>query len=82
MVRFLDNFSHGERGASSAEYFLARGYRVIFIHRSGSIYPFTRSIRKSTSQHIDGQFLSHLSNQGNFYENNIEMLINICSTWI
>ncbi|KAK3536665.1 hypothetical protein QTP86_015463 [Hemibagrus guttatus] len=41
-VRFLDNFSSGRRGASSAEYFLAQGYAVIFLHRHRSLYPYTR----------------------------------------
>ncbi|XP_034143431.1 phosphopantothenate--cysteine ligase [Esox lucius] len=41
-VRFLDNFSSGRRGASSAEYFLELGYAVIFLHRHRSLYPFTR----------------------------------------
>ncbi|KAJ7998503.1 hypothetical protein DPEC_G00205600 [Dallia pectoralis] len=41
-VRFLDNFSSGRRGASSAEYFLELGYAVIFLHRHHSLYPFTR----------------------------------------
>ncbi|XP_033733427.1 phosphopantothenate--cysteine ligase-like [Pecten maximus] len=41
-VRFLDNFSSGTRGASSAEYFLQEGYAVIFLHRSRSMKPFLR----------------------------------------
>lgn len=41
-VRFLDNFSSGHRGASSAEYFLDAGYAVIFLHRHRSLYPYTR----------------------------------------
>lgn len=41
-VRFLDNFSSGRRGASSAEYFLDSGYAVIFMHRHRSLYPYTR----------------------------------------
>ncbi|XP_053509309.1 phosphopantothenate--cysteine ligase isoform X2 [Ictalurus furcatus] len=41
-VRFLDNFSSGRRGASSAEYFLSQGYAVIFLHRQRSLYPYTR----------------------------------------
>ena len=31
-VRFIDNFSSGSRGAASAEYFLERGYAVVFLH--------------------------------------------------
>uniref|UniRef100_A0A671TEV6 Phosphopantothenate--cysteine ligase n=2 Tax=Sinocyclocheilus anshuiensis TaxID=1608454 RepID=A0A671TEV6_9TELE len=41
-VRFLDNFSSGRRGASSAKYFLDSGYAVIFLHRHRSLYPYTR----------------------------------------
>lgn len=41
-VRFLDNFSSGRRGASSAEYFLDSGYAVVFLHRHRSLYPYTR----------------------------------------
>ena len=48
-VRFIDNFSRGERGANSAESFLALDYAVIFLHRVGSSVPFTR-----------GQFISIL----------------------
>ncbi|XP_056129495.1 phosphopantothenate--cysteine ligase [Lampris incognitus] len=42
-VRFLDNFSSGRRGASSAEYFLDSGYAVIFLHRHRSLYPYTHT---------------------------------------
>lgn len=42
-VRFLDNFSSGRRGASSAEYFMDSGYAVIFLHRHRSLYPYTRT---------------------------------------
>lgn len=41
-VRFLDNFSSGRRGSSSAEYFIESGYAVIFLHRHRSLYPYTR----------------------------------------
>ncbi|KAI9520951.1 hypothetical protein NQZ68_010652 [Dissostichus eleginoides] len=41
-VRFLDNFSSGRRGASSAEYFMDSGYAVIFLHRHRSLYPYSR----------------------------------------
>lgn len=41
-VRFLDNFSSGRRGASSAEYFIEAGYAVIFLHRHRSLFPYTR----------------------------------------
>lgn len=41
-VRFIDNFSRGTRGASSAEKFLKRGYAVIFLHRNQTLEPFLR----------------------------------------
>ncbi|XP_066325909.1 phosphopantothenate--cysteine ligase 2-like [Miscanthus floridulus] len=41
-VRFIDNFSSGQRGAASTEYFLKAGYPVIFIHRRGSKQPYCR----------------------------------------
>jgi len=46
-VRFVDNFSSGTRGASSAECFLEKGYRVIFLHRQKSLLPFARLIPSS-----------------------------------
>lgn len=41
-VRFIDNFSMGTRGASSAEKFLEQGYAVIFLHRTRTLEPFLR----------------------------------------
>ncbi|XP_011500723.1 PREDICTED: phosphopantothenate--cysteine ligase CAB2-like isoform X2 [Ceratosolen solmsi marchali] len=41
-VRFVDNFSAGNRGSISAEYFLDHGYAVIFMHRLKSLEPFSR----------------------------------------
>eukprot|EP00899_Mesostigma_viride_P022313 jgi/Mesvir1/3266/Mv16401-RA.1 len=43
-VRFIDNFSAGTRGAASTEYFLSKGYAVIFLHRKHSIQPFARAL--------------------------------------
>ena len=40
MVRFIENFSTGQRGANISEMFLALGYVVILIHRKGSKTPF------------------------------------------
>ncbi|KAI5082680.1 hypothetical protein GOP47_0002423 [Adiantum capillus-veneris] len=42
-VRFIDNFSSGNRGAASTEYFLKAGYAVIFLYRRGTVQPFCRS---------------------------------------
>ncbi|KAK3839681.1 MAG: DNA/pantothenate metabolism flavoprotein [Linnemannia gamsii] len=41
-VRFIDNFSAGTRGATSAEFFLEEGYAVIFMHRQFSLQPYSR----------------------------------------
>jgi phosphopantothenate---cysteine ligase (ATP) len=46
-VRFIDNFSQGERGALSAEYFLSKGYAVVFLHRVGTCTPFTQRFSKA-----------------------------------
>ena len=43
-VRFVDNFSAGTRGSASAEYFLAAGYAVVFLHRDKSLMPFSRHV--------------------------------------
>jgi len=46
-VRFIDNFSRGNRGAFSAEAFLAAGYAVIFLSRAGSAQPFVVNFQES-----------------------------------
>ncbi|CAN0879317.1 Phosphopantothenate--cysteine ligase 2 [Linum grandiflorum] len=43
-VRYIDNFSSGHRGATSAEYFVKAGYAVVFLYRRGTILPYTRSL--------------------------------------
>lgn len=52
-VRFVDNFSAGTRGSASAEYFLDRGYAVLFLFRSTSLQPFVRRFKP-------GELLSYL----------------------
>ncbi|KAK4683675.1 phosphopantothenate---cysteine ligase (ATP), partial [Tremellales sp. Uapishka_1] len=52
-VRFLDNFSAGTRGATSAEYFLSAGYAVIFLHRLHSLRPFSRHYSHSLNPFLD-----------------------------
>ncbi|XP_055259427.1 phosphopantothenate--cysteine ligase [Moschus berezovskii] len=47
-VRFLDNFSSGRRGASSAEAFLAAGYGVLFLYRARSAFPFAHRFPPQT----------------------------------
>ncbi|KXN70592.1 hypothetical protein CONCODRAFT_78769 [Conidiobolus coronatus NRRL 28638] len=52
-VRYIDNFSAGTRGATSAEYFLDNGYHVIFLHRQFSLQPFTRHYSHTTNCFLD-----------------------------
>ncbi|KAI9281831.1 DNA/pantothenate metabolism flavoprotein [Sporodiniella umbellata] len=52
-VRFIDNFSNGTRGATSAEYFLEAGYAVIFMHRQNSIQPYNRHYTHSNTGFLD-----------------------------
>ena len=64
MIRFIDNFSRGDRGAMSAEEFLKIGYKVIFLYRKGTVSPFTRNFRAALSDHIDNKLLNSLQLQG------------------
>jgi phosphopantothenate---cysteine ligase (ATP) len=59
-VRFIDNFSAGTRGATSAEYFLENDYAVIFLHRQFSLLPYSRHYSHSTNCFLD--FLREGSN--------------------
>lgn len=52
-VRFIDNFSAGTRGATSAEYFLESGYAVIFLHRQFSLQPYSRHYSHATNCFLD-----------------------------
>ena len=49
-VRYIDNFSTGTRGARCVENFLRNGYAVIFLHRSGSAFPFLTNISSQLRQ--------------------------------
>ncbi|KAK3393093.1 DNA/pantothenate metabolism flavoprotein [Podospora didyma] len=53
LVRFIDNFSAGTRGATSAEYFLESGYAVLFLHRQFSLLPFSRHYSHATDCFLD-----------------------------
>ena len=61
-VRFIDNFSKGTRGATSAEYFINEGYAVIFLNRAMSIQPFTR--------HLQPDLMLDSLTDGNVQDNN------------
>mmetsp|Transcript_56498 Transcript_56498/g.132517 ORF Transcript_56498/g.132517 Transcript_56498/m.132517 type:complete len:331 (+) Transcript_56498:75-1067(+) len=49
-VRFIDNFSSGNRGAATTECLLKSGYSVVFAHRQGSAFPFIRKQMASIGQ--------------------------------
>jgi hypothetical protein len=61
MVRFVDNFSMGTRGASSAEYFLEAGYAVVFLHRQHSLQPWSRHWQSGHQQGHEGWWLDWLT---------------------
>lgn len=42
LVRYIDNFSTGNRGARAAECFIQQECHVIFLHRKGSCCPYAR----------------------------------------
>ncbi|KAF2275017.1 phosphopantothenate-cysteine ligase-like protein [Westerdykella ornata] len=52
-VRYIDNFSAGTRGATSAEFFLEHGYAVIFLHRRFSLLPFSRHYSHNVRSFLD-----------------------------
>lgn len=58
-VRYIDNFSAGTRGATSAEKFLEAGYAVIFLHREFSLLPYSRHY-----SHAHDCFLDFLTEDG------------------
>lgn len=60
-VRFIDNFSSGKRGSSSAEYFLEQGYAVIFLHRHKTSKPFDRHFANISPLDILDSESDHLS---------------------
>ncbi|GFZ49582.1 Uncharacterized protein JCM24511_07702 [Saitozyma sp. JCM 24511] len=72
-VRFLDNFSAGTRGATSAEYFLSQGYAVIFLHRIHSLRPFSRHYSHSLNPFLD--LLSIVSSQSVSADSNGDQII-------
>jgi phosphopantothenate-cysteine ligase len=61
-VRFIDNFSRGERGASSCEAFLRKGFRVIYLYRTGSTMPFCQSFRRNVAKHVDHDLVGTVEN--------------------
>lgn len=69
-VRFIDNFSAGTRGASSAEQFLFKGYRVIFLHREFSLQPFNRHFIRTKNLN----FLDYFNAEGEIDEKYLESI--------
>lgn len=50
MVTYMDSLGSGNRGAACAEQFLRRKYAVVFLHRSGSLRPFSRLFAKQIKE--------------------------------
>lgn len=76
-VRSIENFSKGERGSNCAEEFLSCGYRVLFLHRTGSITPYTTSVRCQLSSHIDHNLLNKIDSTDDTYnDSDNKMAIN------
>ncbi|SCU89719.1 LAFA_0E20318g1_1 [Lachancea sp. 'fantastica'] len=71
-VRFIDNFSAGTRGASSAEQFLYQGYSVIFLHREFSLTPFNRNFTHNS----DVCFLDYYDENGELNPTYKDKLLN------
>ena len=67
-VRFIDNFSAGTRGATSAEYLLDAGYAVVFLHREYSLLPFSRHYSHSTNCFLD--FMSFPTDNASYKDMN------------
>ena len=44
VVRYIDNFSSGNRGAGLAEHLLEKGYAVLFVHRKSGAFPYARDV--------------------------------------
>jgi phosphopantothenate---cysteine ligase (ATP) len=53
-IRHVTNCATGLRGSVSAEVLLRKGFKVIFLHKTGSILPFARHFQ-------DGKFLSEVT---------------------
>lgn len=60
-VRFIDNFSAGTRGATSAEYFLENDYAVVFMHREFSLLPYSRHYSHTTNCFLD--YMTEVNNK-------------------
>lgn len=75
VVRFIDNFSKGERGARSTEEFLSRGYHVILLHREGCCMPFTSALRQLLSPHLDLQLLDCLAPVTSLEDGSVSVVI-------
>jgi len=72
-VRSLENFSTGNRGAASTEWFLRSGYAVIFLTRKGSVGPFGRHVARVSSQRLDLEFMNYLEESRDSVCNKIQL---------
>eukprot|EP00917_Polyrhabdina_sp_WS-2016_P012179 GHVP01026803.1.p1 GENE.GHVP01026803.1~~GHVP01026803.1.p1 ORF type:complete len:261 (+),score=53.38 GHVP01026803.1:20-802(+) len=68
-VRFLDNFSTGNRGSGLARCFLEKGYKVIFLCRRSSLEPFSFHMEDYADEKIEEEFEKALFFRRKFSEN-------------
>merc|ERR1712136_243132 len=91
-VRFLDNFSTGSRGASSAEYFLS-DYSTIFLYRAKSLRPFRRHLtnvmeciqppnERNDTYKLDHNIVEHLGNYEKYKCHLLEMPFETLSDYL
>jgi phosphopantothenate-cysteine ligase len=59
-IPFIDNFSLGERGANSAEYFLSKGYVVIYLYRYESRFPFMKNFHFHHHHRINDKLIKNV----------------------
>ena len=58
-IRYITNLSTGQRGAASAEYFIQNGYKVVFLHKAGSLLPYVREYQSGMFALQEGVLQKH-----------------------
>ena len=72
MVRYIDNFSVGTRGSTSAEIFLKTGYHVIYLYRKSSLRPFLRHLTIDNFNGLEmNALLSRVMQEYELYKHNL-----------
>eukprot|EP00759_Apiculatamorpha_spiralis_P042810 PhF_6_TR40632/c1_g1_i3/m.60982/K01922/PPCS, COAB; phosphopantothenate---cysteine ligase (ATP) len=71
-IRYITNLSTGQRGAASAEQFLALGYRVVFLHKEGSLLPFVRKFQSGYFALESDEVYATMAETGRVFRNHVE----------